>query len=183
MALIPNSEGFCWFRDHNCSQHPSSCTETGWEEAWLLTVPVGFVGIVIMLLFAVSLCLLIYNIKNARIDRRALIELALFTAPFFVTITVTIVLLALNNYSSLTIIPFIPIAPMLFQLTLLVAIHLPFSFMFARMCLKRPRHSHTSGEFDRTTLQRSSNRPCTPPHSFKFLNEASEITLFVRDMQ
>ena len=47
----PNSEGLCWFRDHNCSQHTSSCTETGWEEAWLFTVPVGFVGIVIMLYF------------------------------------------------------------------------------------------------------------------------------------
>ena len=54
-----------------------------------------------MLLFAVLPCLLIYNIKNARIDRRALIELALFTAPFFVTITIMIVLLALNNYSAL----------------------------------------------------------------------------------
>ena len=90
-----------------------------------------------MLLFAVLLCLLMYNIKNARIDRRALIELALFTAPFFVTITITIVLLALNNYSTLTITPFIPIAPM-FQLTLLVAIHLLFSSMIAQMCLKHP---------------------------------------------
>ena len=58
----------CWFRDHNCSQHASSCTATLWEKIWLFTVPVGFVGIVSMLLFTVLLCLLIYNIKNARMD-------------------------------------------------------------------------------------------------------------------
>ena len=35
----PNSVDLCWFRDQNCTQHTSSCTETVWGKVWLLTVP------------------------------------------------------------------------------------------------------------------------------------------------
>ena len=58
----PSIEGVCWFRDQNCSQN-TLCTAELWEQIWLLTVPVGFVGILIMVLFTILLCLLIYNIK------------------------------------------------------------------------------------------------------------------------
>ena len=189
----PNSEDICWFRDHNCSQH-TSCTATLWEEVCLFTVPVGFVGILIMLLFTVLLCLLIYNAKNARMDRRALIELAVtncifFIACFIIGIIIVIILLPPRYHSLLMVaqftLIFIPIAAMLVSLTLLVAIHLPFAAIIARMCLKRSQHSRMSEECDQTAVHDSSNRQqpshttWTSPHSF---NEASEITPFVRYM-
>ena len=153
---------------------------------WLLTVPVGFVETVMMLLFTILLCLLIYNAKNARIDRRALIEVTvtycIFLVAFFIVIIPVIILsLVVPKFTPL----FIPITAILTPLTLLLAIHLPFSSMIARLCRKHP-YSHTSGECDRTTVHRSTNwhQPShttwNPPHSF---NEASEIIPFVRDMQ
>ena len=186
----------CWFRDQNCSQH-TSCTAALWEEVWLFTVPVGFVGILMMLLFTVLLCLLICNIKNARTDRRTLIELAvtncIFFIAFFIGFFINIIFITLSfalHHSSPTVAQFtlllIPIAPMLIPLTLLLAIHLPFSSMIARICPKHPQHSHMYGECDRTTVHRSTNwhQPShttwNPPHSF---NEASENTPFVRDIQ
>ena len=182
----------CWILDQNCSQHASSCTATLWEKIWLFTVPVGFVGIVIMLLFTVLLCLLIYNIKNARVDRRALIAVTVATCIFFIVFFIIIILitLLLFYYSSLMVTPFTltfipftliftPITIMLVPLTILVAIHLPFSSMIAQMCLKHPRHRHMSGECDRATVQSSinwqqpSHTTWNSPHSS---NEASEIT-------
>ena len=50
----PSIEGVCWFCDQNCSQN-TLCTAELWEQIWLLTVPVGFVGVLIMLIFTVAL--------------------------------------------------------------------------------------------------------------------------------
>ena len=47
------SEGVCWFCDQNCSQN-TLCTAELWEQIWLLIFPVGFVGILIMLLLVCS---------------------------------------------------------------------------------------------------------------------------------
>ena len=78
---------------------------------------------------------------------------------------------------------------MLVPLTLLVAIHLPFPSMIARMCLKRPRHRCMSGECDRTTVAiyrvaATANNLVTllglnSPHSCSDL-KSSELTPFVR---
>ena len=193
IPFITNSYGpsgnFCWFRDKNCSEH-SSCTAGLWEEIWLSTVPFGFVGFLLLLLFTVSLCLLGYRIKNARVDRRALIEVGVTKCIFFLGfLIITIVSLPLQGiyYSSLMfphfIVIFIPVTITLVPLTLLVAIHLPFSSMIVRLCHKRPRQDHTSGQHNQTALQRSSNQQqpshttWTPAHSYC---EPSEITPFVR---
>ena len=181
------SQSFCWFRsipNKNLSEH-SSCTV--WEEIWLSVVPLGFVAFLILVLFTASLCQLAYGIKNARVDRRALIEVAVTNCIFFLAfLIITIVLLPFYGFFNTSIpqftVIFAPIAMMLLPLTLLMAIHLPFSSMITRLCLKRSQCGHTSQGGDYTTVHRSSNRhqpshtTWTPSHSYC---EASEITPFV----
>ena len=143
----------------------------------------------ILVLFTASLCQLGYGIKNARVDRRALIEVGVTNCIFFIAIFITaIVLLPFHGFftASITIpqftVIYAPIAMTLLPLTLLMAIHLPFSSMITRLCLKRSQCGHTSEEGEHTTVHRSSNRhqpshtTWTPSHSYR---EASEITPFV----
>ena len=64
---------------------------------------------------------------------------------------------------------FVPITSMLVPLSLLIAIHLSFSSIIARICLKRSPHSHASEECDQTSPHKSSdcNNPvtqCGLPH-------------------
>ena len=140
MALL--LKVFAGFVTRTALKHHTVCTAEPWEEVWLLTVPVGFVGIQ-MLLFTILLCLLIYNIKNGRMDRRALIDVTLTNCIFFFDhfIIIIFAFASLHYYSSQLITPptftFVPITSMLVPLTLLIAIHLPFSSIIARICLKR----------------------------------------------
>ena len=185
------SQNFCWFRsipDKNLSEH-LSYTAGLWEEIWLSVVPLGFVVFLILVLFTASLCQLGYGIKNARVDRRALIEVGVTNCLFFLAfLTTAVVLLPFHGFFNTSMkVPqftaiFTPIAMMLLPLTLLMAIHLPFSSMITRLCLKRSQCGHTSEEGEHTTVHRSSNRQqpshttWNPSHSYC---EASEITPFV----
>ena len=180
----PSVEGVCWFRDQNCSQTPYCMYSRTVGRSMAIDcpsricrnsdVPVGFVGIQ-MLLFTILLCLLIYNIKNGRMDRRALIDVTLTNCIFFFDhfIIIIFAFASLHYYSSQLITPptftFVPITSMLVPLTLLIAIHLPFSSIIARICLKRSPHSHASEECDQTSPHKSSdcNNPvtqCGLPH-------------------
>ena len=188
------SQNFCWFRsipDKNLSEH-LSYTAGLWEEIWLSVVPLGFVVFLILVLFTASLCQLGYGIKNARVDRRALIEVGVTNSIFFIAFFITAsALLPFHGFfnASMTIpqfiVIFVPIAMTLLPLTLLMAIHLAFSSMITRLCLKRSRYIHTSGECDQATIHESTNRQqpshttWTPSYS---VNEPSEITPFVRYM-
>ena len=186
------SQNFCWFRsinssDKNSSEHWSDKAGL-WEEIWLSAAPLGVGSFLILLLFTASLCQLGYGIKNARVDRRTLIEIGVTNSIFFIALFITAsVLLPFHGYfnASLTIpqfiVIFVPIAMMLLPLSLLVAIHLPFS-KIVQLCLTRSRYIHTSGEWNQATVHASSNRlqpshtTWTPSHSFC---EPSEITPFV----
>ena len=188
------SQNFCWFRsiaDKNSSEHLSYKAGL-WEEIWLSAAPLGVVVILILLLFTASLCQLGYGIKNARVDRRALIEVGVTNSIFFIAFFITAsALLPFHGFfnASMTIpqfiVIFVPIAMMLLPLTLLMAIHLAFSSMITRLCLKRSRYIYTSGECDQATIHESTNRQqpshttWTPSYS---VNEPSEITPFVRYM-
>ena len=181
------SGDFCWFRDQNCSTH--SCTAELWEQIWLSTVPLGLVIVVILLLFTASLCLLGYKIKKAGVDRKTPTEVGVTNSIFFIAfLIITIVLLPINIPIASGTLKFavitVPLIVMLVPLTLLMAIHLPFSSMILQICLKCRQRSHTSRECDQTTVHRSSDsqQPShttwTPPHSFSV--EPSELTPFVR---
>ena len=182
------SGDFCWFRKQNCSTH--SCTAELWEEIWLSTVPLGLIIALILVLFTVSLCLLGYRIKKAKADRKALIEVGVTNSIFFIaSLIITIVLLPIKihiasgalNFGVITF----PLIVMLVSLTLLMAIHLPFSSVILRICLKCRQHSQTSEDCDQTTVHKTSNsqQPShttwTSPHSCSDL-EPSELTPFVR---
>ena len=185
------SQNFCWFRstpDKNVSED-SSYTAGLWEEIWLSAVPLGFVVFLILVLFTASLCQLGYGIKKTRVDRRALIEVGVTNCIFFIAIFITaIVLLPFHGFFNTSMmIPqftviYAPIAMTLLPLTLLMAIHLPFSSMITRLCLKASQCGHTSKEGVHTTVHRSSNRhqpshtTWTPSHSYC---KSSEITPFV----
>ena len=179
------SGDFCWFRDQNCSQH--SCTTELWEQIWLSTVPLGLIAVLILILFTASLCLLGNKIKKTRVNRKALIEVGVTNSIFFIAfVIITFVLLPFQSilftFGKHFVIIFVPLIIMLVPLTLLIAIHLPFSSMIVQLCLKHPQHRHTSGASDQATLQKSSKQKqpshttWTPPHSF---NEPSQLTPFV----
>ena len=183
------SQNFCWFRS-NSSEHWSYNAGL-WEEIWLSAATLGVVVFLILLLFTASLCQLCYGIKNAQVDRRAVIEVGVTNSIFFIAFFINAsVLLPFHGFFSASLkIPqytviLAPIAMMLLPLTFLMAIHLPFS-KITRLCLKRSQYSHTSGECDQATIHESSNRQqpshtsWTPSHSFY---EHSEITPIVRYM-
>ena len=149
----PSQSGdFCWFRMQNCST--PSCTAELWEKIWLSTVPFGLVAFLILLLFTVSLCLLGYKMKKAKADRRALIEVGVTNSIFFIVFLIITIALLPNkitvnihigsgtlNFIVITV----PLIVMLVPLTLLMAVHLPFSSMILRICLKCRQHSRTPG--------------------------------------
>ena len=128
-------------------------------------------------------------------DRRALIDVTLTNCIFFFACFIIIIIifafasLPLHYYSSqlitLPTFTFVPITSMLVPLSLLIAIHLSFSSIIARICLKRSRHSHASEECDQTSPHKSSDwqQPShiaqleLPPHSFY---GSSELTPFAR---
>ena len=186
------SQNFCWFRsiaDKNSSEH-SSYKAGLWEEIWLSAAPLGVVVFLILLLLTASLCQLCYGIKNARVERRALIEVGVTNSIFFIaSFIAAMVLLPFHGSFNTSLrslqftVIFAPIAVMLLPLALLVAIHLPFSSKITRLCFKHSRYSHTSEECGQTTVHKSSNRQqpshttWTSPHSF---NESSELTPFVK---
>ena len=170
------SEGVCWFRDQNCSQN-TLCTAELWEQIWLLTVPVGFVGILIMILFTALLCLLLYKIKKARVDRKVLIEVGVTNVICFIAfLSLIIVLYPFYSDTQHFNAIFVPLITMLVPLTLLMAIHLPFSSMILQLCSKHPQHRHTSGECDQATLQKSSNRKQPSHTTWTPSHEPSELT-------
>ena len=174
------SGDFCWFRDRNCSQ--PSCTTELWEQIWLLTVPLGLVVVLILLLFTASLCLLGYKIKKARVDRKALIEvgatnLIIFIAFLIIAATLLPIPFALGTQLFIAI--FGPPISMLVPLTLLVAIHLPFSSMIAQLCLKRLQHCHTPGECDQATLHESSNWKQPSHTTWTPSHEPSQLAPFI----
>ena len=134
------SRDICWFRDRNCSQ--PSCTAELWEQIWLSTVPLGLVVVLILLIFTASICLLGYKIKKAKVDRKALIEVGVTNSIFFIAfLTITIILLPFQSIlftlGKHFVIICVPLIIMLVPLTLLVAIHLPFSSTILQVCLKK----------------------------------------------
>ena len=182
------SQNFCWFRSIADKKSSEPYKADLWEEIWLSAAPLGVGSFLILLLFTASLCQLGYGIKNARVDRRTLIEVGVTNSIFFIALFITAsVLLPFHGYFSASLmIPqffviFVPIAMMLLPLSLLVAIHLPFS-KITQLCLTRSRYIHTSGEWDQATVHASSNRlqpshtTWSPSHSFC---EPSEITRLV----
>ena len=187
------SQNFCWFRsiaDKNSSEYWSY--KAGfWEEIWLSAATLGIVVFLILLLFTASLCQLCYGIKNAQVDRRAVIEVGVTNSIFFIAFFINAAVMfpfhgffsASLNIPQNTVI-LAPISMMLLPLTFLMAIHLPFS-KITQLCLKRSQYSHISGECDQATIQESSNRQqpshtsWSPSHSFY---EHSEITPIVRYM-
>ena len=76
------SQNFCWFRS-NSSEHWSYNAGL-WEEIWLSAATLGVVVFLILLLFTASLCQLCYGIKNAQVDRRAVIEVGVTNSIFFI---------------------------------------------------------------------------------------------------
>ena len=192
MALHDQEFIAAWFRDQNCSTH--SCTVELWEEIWLSTVPFGLLIVLILVLFTASLCLLGYKIKKAKADRKALIEVGVTNSILFIVFLIITIALLPNKIPThihigsgtlnLVVIT-VPLIAMLAPLTLLMAVHLPFSSLILRIWLKCRRHSQTSGECDQTTVhessdsQQPSHTTWTSPHSCSDL-ESSELTPFVR---
>ena len=174
------SGDFCWFRDQNCSQ--PSCTAELWEQIWLSTVPLGLVVVLILLIFTASLCLLGNKIKKARVDRKALIEVGVTNMIIFIAFLIIADVLLPIPFASgtqLFVAIFGPPIIMLVPLTLLVAIHLPFSSIIVQLCSKRPQHRRISVECDQATLQESSNRQQPSHTAWTPSHEPSELAPIV----
>ena len=106
-----------------------------------------------------SLYLLIHGIKNAKVEKLALIEVGITNIVFFLTFLVLTVLWCLQQTNSyvtwlLTAIS-IPLALTLTTLATLFAIHLPLSFMIACACCK---HQRQKSIYDVTTINQSTDR-------------------------
>ena len=186
-----SSHNFCWFRSIQNSSENSSYQAGLWEEIWLSAATLGIVVFLILLLFTASLGQLCYGIKNAQVDRRAVMEVGVTNSIFFIAFFINAaVMFPFHGFFSASLkIPhysviLAPISMMLLPLTFLMAIHLPFS-KITQLCVKRSQYSHISGECDQATIHESSNRQqpshtsWSPSHSFY---EHSEITPIVRYM-
>ena len=107
----------------------------------------------------VSLYLLGCGIKNAKVEKLALIEVGITNVIFFLTFLVLAVLWCLqqsNTYITwqLTVIC-IPLTVTVASLATLLAIHLPLSFMVACACCKYQRQKSI---YAVTTVNQSTDR-------------------------
>lgn len=178
---------WCWIRASEKYCTPSSVGIL--EQVWLWDVP--FVGIAFLtsLLFTVSLYLLIHGIRNAKVEKLALIEVGITNIVFFLTFLVLAVLWCLQQTSALSsyitwllIAITIPLAPTVASLATLFAIHSPLSFMIACTCCK---HQRQKSIYDVTTIDQSTNRhqPSSTTWDTPHSSADSEITPLICDQQ
>ena len=149
---------WCWIRvsEKNCSSLSRAGTL---EQVWLWNLPFVAIAFLTSVLFMVSLNLLGCGIKNAKVEKLALIEVGITNIIFFLTFLVLAVLWCLqqsNTYITwlLTAIC-IPLTVTVASLATLFAIHLPLSFMVACACCK---HQRQKSIYAVTTVNQSTDK-------------------------
>jgi len=166
---------WCWIRtlNNDCSMQ----TAGKWEGMWIEYIPFGIVDLLVLILFIVSLCLLGYAVKNAKLQAVGIAEpvfaLALIATGFIfyaIEIIAFYVVIRHQNFGVwMTFAVYDPLIVTFSPLALLAGIHLPLTSIIARAC--RKRQSQIPEEHDHATLHRSSNvyQPShttwDPPHS------------------
>jgi len=141
---------------YNCS------TDSEWELViWVNIVPFGIVAVLTLGLFTASLCLLGYGIRNARVEKLALMEVgitdSLIFVIFFVLRYVPFQVCILIQDSFIVSVVYDITTPLTFTLiplALLIAIHLPLSSMLVHAFGKHQRNLRGC---DQATLHESSD--------------------------
>ena len=149
---------YCWIRilENDCSVYKAGTL----KRILLWDVPIGLLGLLTLVLFIASLCLLGYAIKNAKANKvtvtESMVSLALMSTLYLLQ-TVSylhtlkphqIAFWVLNAIS-------IPLSATVVPLVLLLAVHFPLSSTITRVCCNCRGRTHTMS--DEATVHASSD--------------------------
>ena len=160
---------WCWIRslENDCSPHKAGLR----ERKGVAYAPLGTIVVLTIGLFIASLFLLGCTIKKAK----KLNKMRITNSVFFLALMLLLYIVQAVVYFTLSvpawmlIAIFIPLTETLTPLVLLVAIHLPLSSVFGRVCCHG--HGYMRTESDQATMrastviQQPSHTTWNPPHS------------------